>query len=47
MTDNRKPQTRPTVSSTFTTRTAANLGGEQGSVGFMFDRKGEITYPPA
>ena len=42
MTDNRN-RTASTVRSTFT-KNGGNLG-ETGSVGFMFDRKGEITYP--
>jgi YebC/PmpR family DNA-binding regulatory protein len=42
MTDNRN-RTASTVRSTFT-KCGGNLG-ETGSVGFMFDRKGEITYP--
>lgn len=41
MTDNRN-RTASTVRSTFT-KNGGNLG-ETGSVGFMFDRKGEITY---
>ena len=41
MTDN-KNRTASTVRSTFT-KNGGNLG-ETGSVGFMFDRKGEITY---
>jgi len=42
MTDNRN-RTASTVRSTFT-KFGGNLG-ETGSVGFMFDRKGEIMYP--
>jgi YebC/PmpR family DNA-binding regulatory protein len=42
MTDNRN-RTASTVRSTFS-KTGGNLG-ETGSVGFMFDRKGEVTYP--
>ena len=42
MTDNRN-RTASTVRSTFT-KCGGNLG-ETGCVGFMFDRKGEITYP--
>lgn len=42
MTDNRN-RTASTVRSTFT-KYGGNLG-ETGSVGFMFDRKGEVTYP--
>ncbi|HHL21982.1 MAG TPA: YebC/PmpR family DNA-binding transcriptional regulator [Aliiroseovarius sp.] len=42
MTDNRN-RTASTVRSTFT-KNGGNLG-ETGSVGFMFDRKGEILYP--
>ena len=42
MTDNRN-RTASTVRSTFT-KCGGNLG-ETGSVGFMFDRKGEVTYP--
>ena len=42
MTDNRN-RTASTVRSTFT-KNGGNLA-ETGSVGFMFDRKGEITYP--
>jgi len=42
MTDNRN-RTASNVRSTFT-KNGGNLG-ETGSVGFMFDRKGEITYP--
>ena len=42
MTDNRN-RTASVVRSTFT-KNGGNLG-ETGSVGFMFDRKGEITYP--
>jgi YebC/PmpR family DNA-binding regulatory protein len=41
MTDNRN-RTASTVRSTFT-KYGGNLG-ETGSVGFMFDRKGEVTY---
>jgi YebC/PmpR family DNA-binding regulatory protein len=41
MTDNRN-RTASTVRSTFT-KNGGNLG-ETGSVGFMFDRKGQITY---
>lgn len=41
MTDNRN-RTASTVRSTFT-KNGGNLG-ETGSVGFMFDRKGEISY---
>ena len=41
MTDNRN-RTASTVRSTFS-KTGGNLG-ETGSVGFMFDRKGEVTY---
>ncbi len=41
MTDN-KNRTASTVRSTFT-KNGGNLG-ETGSVGFMFDRKGEVTY---
>lgn len=41
MTDNRN-RTASTVRSTFT-KNGGNLG-ETGSVGFMFDRKGEVTY---
>jgi YebC/PmpR family DNA-binding regulatory protein len=44
MTDNRN-RTASTVRSTFT-KNGGNLG-ETGSVGFMFDRKGEITYGAA
>ncbi|MFV0332530.1 MAG: YebC/PmpR family DNA-binding transcriptional regulator [Tropicimonas sp.] len=44
MTDNRN-RTASTVRSTFT-KHGGNLG-ETGSVGFMFERKGEITYPAA
>jgi len=43
MTDNRN-RTASTVRSTFS-KCGGNLG-ETGSVSFMFDRKGEITYPP-
>jgi YebC/PmpR family DNA-binding regulatory protein len=42
MTDNRN-RTASTVRSTFT-KCGGNLG-ETGSVGFMFDRKGAVTYP--
>ena len=42
MTDNLN-RTASTVRSTFT-KNGGNLG-ETGSVGFMFDRKGEVTYP--
>ena len=42
MTDNRN-RTASTVRSTFT-KAGGNLG-ETGSVGFMFDRKGQILYP--
>ncbi|MFK7744574.1 MAG: YebC/PmpR family DNA-binding transcriptional regulator [Roseobacter sp.] len=42
MTDNRN-RTASTVRSTFT-KNGGNLG-ETGSVGFMFDRKGEVAYP--
>ncbi|MEJ6397662.1 YebC/PmpR family DNA-binding transcriptional regulator [Yoonia sp. 208BN28-4] len=42
MTDNRN-RTASTVRSTFS-KTGGNLG-ETGSVGFMFDRKGQVTYP--
>ncbi|MGB1265415.1 MAG: YebC/PmpR family DNA-binding transcriptional regulator [Nereida ignava] len=42
MTDNRN-RTASTVRSTFT-KSGGNLG-ETGSVGFMFDRKGMVTYP--
>jgi len=42
MTDNRNP-TASTVRTTLT-KNGGNLG-ETGSVGFMFDRKGEVTYP--
>lgn len=42
MTDNRN-RTASVVRSTFS-RNGGNLG-ETGSVGFMFDRKGEVTYP--
>lgn len=42
MTDN-KNRTASTVRSTFT-KAGGNLG-ETGSVGFMFDRKGQIIYP--
>ncbi|MEE3358407.1 MAG: YebC/PmpR family DNA-binding transcriptional regulator [Pseudomonadota bacterium] len=44
MTDNRN-RTASNVRSTFS-KNGGNLG-ETGSVGFMFDRKGEITYLPA
>ncbi len=44
MTDN-KNRTASTVRSTFS-KNGGNLG-ETGSVGFMFDRKGQITYPYA
>ncbi|MVO16993.1 YebC/PmpR family DNA-binding transcriptional regulator [Parasedimentitalea huanghaiensis] len=44
MTDNRN-RTASTVRSTFS-KNGGNLG-ETGSVGFMFDRKGEVTYPVA
>ncbi|MGK7652435.1 YebC/PmpR family DNA-binding transcriptional regulator [Roseovarius sp. B08] len=43
MTDNRN-RTASTVRSTFT-KHGGNLG-ETGSVGFMFERKGQVTYPP-
>lgn len=43
MTDNRN-RTASTVRSTFA-KNGGNLG-ETGSVGFMFDRTGEVTYPP-
>ncbi len=43
MTDNRN-RTASTVRSTFT-KNGGNLG-ETGSVGFMFDRVGEVVYPP-
>lgn len=43
MTDNRN-RTASTVRSTFS-KNGGNLG-ETGSVGFMFERKGEVTYPP-
>ena len=43
MTDNRN-RTASTVRSTFT-KYGGNLG-ETGSVGFMFDRKGEVIYGP-
>ncbi len=43
MTDNRN-RTASTVRSTFT-KNGGNLG-ETGSVGFMFERKGEVTYLP-
>ncbi|MGY3439300.1 MULTISPECIES: YebC/PmpR family DNA-binding transcriptional regulator [unclassified Marinovum] len=42
MTDNRN-RTASTVRSTFT-KSGGNLG-ETGSVGFMFERKGEVVYP--
>ncbi|MGJ8558227.1 MAG: YebC/PmpR family DNA-binding transcriptional regulator, partial [Sulfitobacter geojensis] len=42
MTDNLN-RTASTVRSTFS-KNGGNLG-ETGSVGFMFDRKGEVTYP--
>ncbi|WP_299282506.1 YebC/PmpR family DNA-binding transcriptional regulator [uncultured Tateyamaria sp.] len=42
MTDNRN-RTASTVRSTFT-KNGGNLG-ETGSVGFMFDRKGAVSYP--
>ncbi|AKO96056.1 MAG: YebC/PmpR family DNA-binding transcriptional regulator [Marinovum algicola] len=42
MTDNRN-RTASTVRSTFT-KAGGNLG-ETGSVGFMFERKGEVVYP--
>lgn len=42
MTDN-KNRTASTVRSTFS-KAGGNLG-ETGSVGFMFDRKGQVTYP--
>jgi YebC/PmpR family DNA-binding regulatory protein len=42
MTDNRN-RTASVVRSTFS-KNGGNLG-ETGSVGFMFDRKGEVTYP--
>ena len=42
MTDNRN-RTASTVRSTFT-KNGGNLG-ETGSVGFMFERKGQVTYP--
>ncbi|MEO9685388.1 MAG: YebC/PmpR family DNA-binding transcriptional regulator [Tateyamaria sp.] len=44
MTDNRN-RTASTVRSTFT-KNGGNLG-ETGSVGFMFDRKGVVSYPAA
>lgn len=44
MTDNRN-RTASTVRSTFS-KNGGNLG-ETGSVGFMFDRKGQIVYPAA
>jgi YebC/PmpR family DNA-binding regulatory protein len=43
MTDNRN-RTASNVRSTFT-KNGGNLG-ETGSVGFMFDRKGAVSYPP-
>jgi YebC/PmpR family DNA-binding regulatory protein len=43
MTDNRN-RTASNIRSTFTKR-GGNLG-ETGSVAFMFDRKGQIVYPP-
>ncbi|WP_170558738.1 YebC/PmpR family DNA-binding transcriptional regulator [Ruegeria atlantica] len=43
MTDNRN-RTASTVRSTFS-KNGGNLG-ETGSVGFMFDRKGEVVYQP-
>lgn len=43
MTDNRN-RTASNVRSTFT-KQGGSLG-ETGSVGFMFERKGEVTYPP-
>jgi YebC/PmpR family DNA-binding regulatory protein len=43
MTDNRN-RTASTVRSTFA-KNGGNLG-ETGSVAFMFDRTGEVTYPP-
>jgi len=43
MTDNRN-RTASTVRSTFT-KNGGNLG-ETGSVGFMFERKGEVTFGP-
>ncbi len=43
MTDNRN-RTASTVRSTFS-KNGGNLG-ETGSVSFMFDRKGQIVYPP-
>ncbi|MEM1006362.1 MAG: YebC/PmpR family DNA-binding transcriptional regulator, partial [Pseudomonadota bacterium] len=43
MTDNRN-RTASTVRSTFS-KNGGNLG-ETGSVGFMFERKGEVVYPP-
>lgn len=42
MTDNRN-RTASTVRSTFA-KTGGNLG-ETGSLGFMFDRKGQVSYP--
>jgi YebC/PmpR family DNA-binding regulatory protein len=44
MTDNRN-RTASTVRSTFS-KNGGNLG-ETGSVGFMFDRTGQVTYPAA
>ncbi|WOI55795.1 YebC/PmpR family DNA-binding transcriptional regulator [Palleronia sp. LCG004] len=44
MTDNRN-RTASTVRSTFS-KNGGNLG-ETGSVSFMFDRKGQVTYPAA
>ncbi|MCA0929019.1 YebC/PmpR family DNA-binding transcriptional regulator [Ruegeria profundi] len=44
MTDNRN-RTASTVRSTFS-KNGGNLG-ETGSVGFMFERKGEVVYPAA
>ena len=44
MTDNRN-RTASNVRSTFT-KNGGNLG-ETGSVGFMFDRKGQVVYPAA
>ncbi len=44
MTDNRN-RTASNVRSTFS-KNGGNLG-ETGSVGFMFERKGEIVYPPS
>ena len=43
MTDNRN-RTASNIRSTFT-KNGGNLG-ETGSVAFMFDRKGEVVYPP-